>query len=122
MADPLHIQIIDQYDRFFEKLFISILFLVSRVFARNLLGGNRQMNGESWLYVCLLDYGDLPKFSDRKSPKICSLYFLLISGLGLLRGNRQRNIISYFVLLEMSDLRFESKPHVYAVCVHAVMI
>ena len=48
-------------DRFFKKLFIAILFTL-RVFARNLLRGNRRRNTFDILFWCLA-WGSIPGFT-----------------------------------------------------------
>ena len=51
-------------DRFFEKLFMAILFTL-RVFARNLLRGNRRRNTLSISFWCLA-WDSNPSFSSNK--------------------------------------------------------
>ena len=86
-------------ERFFEKLFMAILFTL-RTFARNLLGGNRRRNTFSILFWCLawgsntgftsnepsqylLDYGEF-YWVELKN---ISLYFLNASNICYLTKN-----------------------------------
>ena len=57
-------------DRFFEKLFMAVLIIL-RVFARNLLRGNRRRNTFRILFWCL-DWGSNPGLPSNKT----TLYIL----------------------------------------------
>ena len=99
-------------DRFYEKLFMEILFTL-RVFARNLLRGTHQRNIFSCFVLLMSELRSLIHISNTYSLKstpndrFCEKLFIAI--LFLLRvftrkeKKRPRNIFSYFVLL-MSEL------------------
>ena len=60
-------------DRYFEKLFMAIFIYSQRIFARNLLRGNRRRNTFRISFWNTL----------RKSPKKYFSYFVVMFGLGL---------------------------------------
>ena len=53
-------------DRFFEKLFMAV-FITLRVFARNLLRGNRRRSN-FWIFFRRISWGSNPGFTSYKSP------------------------------------------------------
>ena len=66
------------------------------------------------LHVLILSGGTYSKnwIPNDKFFKNTSWQFYLVFVRNLRKGGRLRNIFLYFVLLKMSDLGFESRPHV----------
>ena len=80
---------VDSEWQIFEKLFVANLFTL-RVFARNLLRGNRRRNTFCILFWCLA-WGSIPSFSSNKPTRYLldhGDFYLLIQNLNVLDFNK----------------------------------